>query len=424
MGMPGKVVGVSLAVVGTLLVGACSHEPETFFGYAYCSDFQVGAELSARDFGADTSISGEFSVLAQSASDFAIAAYAMTGEVVGACRGIAEDLGARGDERWMEDDTTSERQADEWCARAIERLVASGASASTLSIETPRFECETSVGERARCQAQCTRANECNVERNPPACQGGTLLSDCNGTCTASAGAASFDCFGRCDRVVQGSCASLAGIECEGRCVGTCKGADEGGVGTGIRADGTCDGLCEGTCSAVKAGAACDGPFDGQCSGACTPSDGTSTVECSGSCTGKALPVSCKNGTLTGGCPVEPLCDAHCGVSVNAKAQCELQPFSVVAKAGTSPNGERVAATLGANLPSLVMAVGARGEYLRKAAAVYAVDEPRALISDPEKVGRNGTMCLQLIGSTVAQASRTVTTSADAGAKVLRQIGL
>lgn len=393
-------------------------------GAACCTDFKVGADLSGADFGVDASIKGQFSVLAQSASDFSVTAQAMLDDVTASCKGIAQDLGAKKeDQDAAEANTDGQAKAEAWCKLAVAQLKVSGAVSGSLNIEPPQFKCEASLDAKANCEAKCDVSGKCDVKASMKCSGGKPPTVQCDGGCKAEANA-SFQCKGQCDVTVSGSCTAQGGVECQGKCDGTCKGQAEGGTGTGIKADGTCDGTCEGTCAVTKPGVKCNGTFEGECKGSCTAS-GDVKAECNIQCQGTpGTPIKCEGG-VEGGCDVDAKCSGQCDASVNAKANCTVQPFSITAKGSADVKLEAAIATLKVNLPKLIVAVKARGEAMGKIAASFTGAGTASLVADPGKLGVKGTACLGVaIIPAITAAVGNATTSVQAGASVTGQIGL
>lgn len=414
----------ALAAVAAVpvLTNGCS-AAEDIAGSACCTDFKVGADLSGVDFGVDASIKGQFSVLAQAASDFGVTGQAMLDDVTAACKGIAQDLGAKKEDQDAADALTDgQARATQWCTLAVASLQASGAVSGSLDIEPPQFKCEASIDAKANCEAKCDVSGSCDVKANMKCSGGKPPTIQCEGSCKGEANA-SIQCKGKCDVTAKGSCTAQGGVECQGKCDGTCKGSAEGGTGTGIKADGTCDGTCEGTCEVTKPGVKCEGTFDGECNGTCSAS-GDVKVECNGKCeVGEGEPIKCEGG-VEGGCDVDAKCSGQCDASVNAKANCTVQPFSIKAKGSADFKLEAAIATLKLNLPKLIIAVKARGEAMGKVAASFTGDAAVDLVADPGKLGVKGVACIGAIGPVLVKAAGNAKTSIEAGVKVTGQIGL
>jgi hypothetical protein len=415
-----RLYGGALMGSAVLLSLLCACGPNPVTGAANdlcCTEFKVGANLSGADFGVDASIKGQFEVLAQGASDFAGTATAMLDDVTNACRGIAQDLGAADAAQTAADkEPDAQKRVATWCQLAVAQLKATGAASGTLDIEKPSIGCEASIDAKANCQAKCSGAAECDLKANPPQCTGGTLKVECSGKCTADAKAPTFACKGKCDVTVKGSCTAQGGVDCEGKCDGTCSGNTDSG--------GNCKGTCKGTCSATAPNAKCDGTFDGECKGSCEASPGSAKVECSGKCDVEATPLKCEGGKLEGGCKVEAKCDANCDASVNAKASCDVKPFSIKAKGSADAKIDAAIETLKVNLPKLLIAVKARGEAMGRVATTFTGKGTADLVADPGKLGVKGSACALAIVSVVGAAAGNARASIEAGASVTGQIGL
>ena len=345
-----------------------------------CDDFEVGADLSGVDFGMDAEMEGQFKVFAQAMADLSGVAAATLGDIEIACTNIATDLGASKDDLAAERAKSGGAKVQGLCSLAAARIDAYfgaegefGAEGS-LKIDYEAPKCSASVSASADCSAQCTASVgcECDVEANPPTCEGGKMQVSCSGSCEAEAGV-SVACEGKCEGKCSGSCTADVGasVKCDGKCDGTCTAggsADE----TGIQADGTCKGECEGTCEmSADAEIECEGSCQGSCDAACT-AEGSASVKCDGSCDGEVEPLKCEGGTLKASCECDAAadCNANCEASASAKAECHPPSVAIKfeASGGASFDADAQAqlntaiASLKANLPNILIAVEARGQ--------------------------------------------------------------
>ena len=408
-------VAVALAI--PVLTNGCS-ATDNPLGDICCTDFKVGADLTNVDFKVDASITGQFAVLAQAGSDFSGTATAMLDDVTNACKGIATDLGVTTENATAADAiTVPTDKVKKWCQLAVAQISAQGVASGTLTIEPPSIKCEASVNAKANCQAKCDVSGKCDIKANPPKCTGGTLEVECGGSCTAEASGGSFDCQGKCDVVASGSCTATGGVQCQGKCDGTCAGnTDTSGA--------TCTGMCNGTCSATAPGVACNGTFQGSCKGSCTATSPSVKVQCSGKCDVEATPLKCSGGKLEGGCSVDAKCDANCNASVQAKASCDVQPFTINAQGAASANVDLVIATLKVNLPKLILAVKGRAEAITQIAASFTGAGTADVVADPGKLGVKGTACAVAIVAALANGAANATASIEAGLTVTGAVGL
>ncbi|MDB4946730.1 MAG: Tryptophan synthase alpha chain [Labilithrix sp.] len=382
-----------------------------------CTDFKVGADLSGVNFGVDASIKGQFSVLAQAGSDFSGVASAMIDDVTSACMGIATDLGVSDADRTAAEGITNPTdRVKKWCELAVGQIKAQGVASGTLDITPPSFKCEASVEAKGSCQAKCSVDGKCDIKATPPKCTGGTLVVQCSGSCDGSVDPGGIDCKGSCTATASGKCTATGGVECQGRCEGTCEGTTDSG--------GNCQGNCKGSCSATKPGVACNGSFEGKCTGSCAATGPSAKVECSGGCSADATPLKCTGGKMEGGCQVDAKCDANCDASVNAKASCDVEPFSITAKGNANANVEAVIATLRVNLPKLLLAVKARGEAITSIAGNFSGKGTVDVIADPGKLGVKGTACAVAIVSALGAGAQNAAASIEAGLTVTGQVGL
>jgi len=412
-------LALSAALALPILTNGCGVDPTNPTGDLCCTEFKVGADLSAVDFKVDASIKGQFSVLAQAGSDFSATATAMLDDVTNACAAIAVDLGADDAKQSAAAGTTDPAaRVKAWCALAVAQLQAAGVAKGSLNIQPPSFSCEADIQAKGSCQAKCDVSGKCDINATPPKCSGGKPPTlSCEGGCKAEVSGGSISCKGSCSAVAKGSCTAQGGVECSGKCEGTCEGSTDSG--------GNCQGKCKGTCSVTKPGVACTGTFEGECTGECTAVGPSAKVECNGKCTGKpGTPIKCEGGKLEGGCQVDAKCDANCDASVSAKASCEVKPFSITAAGSANANVEAAIATLQVNLPKLVLAVQARGEAILKISAGFTGASTASVVADPGKLGVKGTACaLGIVGALVAGAGN-AKAAIEAGGTVTGQIGL
>lgn len=322
-----------------------------------CSEFKVGATL-----GAEISETAQGQVAAQAVADVAGIASAAVDDLTTACRAIAQDLGAAKDKQDAAEAQTERRgRLGAWCTLAVEAIgTMKGRAGGELELVLEAPKCEASISAKASCQAKCSANGECNLKATPPRCSGSLQIA-CKGECTAKAGA-TLTCEGKCNGQCKGSCTTSGGVsaQCNGTCEGTCS-ADAQGNGNGLNAQGECAGFCKGTCtmSAEAPAITCEGSCQGECSATCSGSADVA-VKCDGECAVDYEPLSCKGGTLEGGCTVDAKCDGNCDASVKAKAQCTPPAVAIVfaASADVLAAG-KLKATLEANLP-LVFAFRAR----------------------------------------------------------------
>ena len=325
-----------------------------------CKAYQPGTDMLNGTFTGNASANGQFAAFAQAAGDLETVAEGSVSDVTAACLAIATDLG----DDPMNPGAQGKVGTDLlnfWCGEAKAKITATLSAGAMLNVAFQPPECSASISVQADCQAHCSASGSCNVMANPPTCMGGTLEVSCSGTCMAS-GSASIDCTGSCSGMCSGSCSATAGgVDCQGKCDGTCSAKAGVGNGMGAQADGSCQGSCSGKCTlAPMAQVSCTGSCGGQCSGSCMAMAG-GTATCSGTCSGKATPLSCKGGTLQGGCMVDANCQANCNASASAKAQCTPPAVTITVMAGASASVDALVNTLETNLPNLILVLKARG---------------------------------------------------------------
>ena len=370
-------------------------------------DFQVGGSIT---------LEGEAGVAVQAVADFAAIASASVDDLTGACRSIAEDLDTSAEERAAAEQNDDKRaKMEAYCNLAVSAIGTFKAQAGgTLSLQFDPPVCEVSVAAKADCQASCSGSASCDIEANPPTCEGGTLEISCKGSCTAEAGA-SVSCEGSCTGGCEGSCtASAGGVECAGKCEGTCS-ASAMGSGTGIQADGTCDGVCVGTCEVTAPSAECSGTCSGQCDASCEAS-ASASVTCDGSCDGEFEPLKCCGGSLKGGCEVDVKCEGNCDASIQAKAECKPPSISITfAGAADVEAAGKLKLVLEANL-GLVAALEARLEGMFELTGTFVGN------INADVLGEIKLACIPVVVSAVGEAASDVEASFTATGNVIGAI--
>lgn len=337
------VIAAPLLVMSTLAVASGCGEDNPLC----CSeaDFQVGGTINAE---------GEAGVALQAIADVAGIASASVDDLTTACRAIATDLGAPKDARDAADAEADKRaKMQAYCSLAVNAITEFKATAGgSISVQIAAPQCSASVSAKADCQGSCSGSASCDIQANPPTCEGGSLQISCSGSCTAEAGA-SVSCTGSCSGGCTGECTAEGGVECAGKCEGTCT--------TGTDDQGNCNGTCEGTCKTTAPAATCTGSCNGQCDASCEAEGGVD-VKCDGSCDSEFEPLKCEGGTLKGGCEASVECEASCDASVQAKAECTPPSVEIVISGATDIQAAaKLKVVLEANL-GLVASLRARLE--------------------------------------------------------------
>lgn len=365
-------------------------------------DFQVGGTISG-------DYSGEVLVTMQAVADFAGIASAMIDDLTAGCRTIAEELDADAAARQEAEQTEDKRdKLDAYCALAVQAIGTFKAQAGgTLSVQIEPPVCEASISAKANCQASCSGSASCDLQANPPTCEGGKLEVACKGSCTAM-GSASVSCEGSCEGECSGECTVEGGtVDCAGRCNGTCMGGTDN--------QGNCMGQCEGTCEATAAGAECTGTCKGQCEVACQGSADVS-VKCDGSCDAEFEPIKCSGGELKGGCEASVECEGNCDASVKAKAECRPPSVSVVfSGAADIEAAGKLKLVLEANL-GVVAALQARVEGMFEIATSFAGNVNADILADIKLA------CIPVVIFAVGAAADDVKVSFEASADLLASV--
>lgn len=362
-------------------------------------DFQVGGSVSAE---------GEAGVAMQAVADVGGIASAAVDDLTTACRAMAEGLGASKADRDAAENIDDKRaRMEAYCNLAVDAIGTFKAQAGgSISLDIQPPQCAASVSAKADCQAKCTGSASCDLEANPPTCEGGSLQISCSGSCTAEGGA-SVSCTGSCSGACDGECTAEGGVECAGECEGTCTGT--------LNADGTCSGNCNGTCKATAPGATCSGTCQGQCDAACEAQGGVD-VQCDGSCDGEFEPLKCEGGELKGGCEASAECEGSCDASVKAKAQCTPPSVQIVISgAADAQAAGKLKAVLEANL-GLVATIEARLSAAADVVGTLVANVDADLLVDIKAA------CIPVVIEAVANAGQDVTASVSASASIVGSI--
>ena len=415
------VPGLVLAGAVVLLSNGCSavSAAQNAQSALCCTAYKPGTDMLSATFTDDASANAQFAVFAQAVGDLSGVAEGAVADVTAACQGIATDMG----------DTTSPAGKEGtdlmnfWCAEAKAQISATLTAGVSLTVAFEPPQCSASLSVNADCQAHCSASGSCDVMAHPPTCMGGTLEVKCMGSCSATAGA-SIDCTGSCSGNCSGSCEASGGVavDCQGKCDGTCAAKAGVGNGMGAQADGTCQGTCSGKCniSATAPMATCSGTCSGKCDAKCAAM-GSVAAQCSGTCTGMGTPLSCKGGTLSGGCMVDAHCSANCNASASAKADCS-PPSLTIAVVGTATAQVNVLVnTLEANLGKLIVVVKARGDAFVTLLGTVK-DSGSATFSGG--VDAKGAACLIPIVAAIEAAATNFPLSVSASVSVMGSVGV
>jgi hypothetical protein len=379
-----------------LLVGGCEEAQKATEGASAlcCTDFKVGADLGAVDWGiSDAALSGKFSAFAQAASDLSGVASGALSDITVACRNIATDLGASADDPSLSADGKKKTGTDAmnaWCALAkaqiSARFGASGTLAASVSVVYDPPQCTASFEAKASCQGHCDASATCDLKATPPKCTGGQLSVECSGSCTAEAGA-TLHCTGSCSGNCQGSCTASGGVavDCTGQCDGTCSAGADTTAQPGIQADG--------------------------------------------SCKGDIAAPTCEGGKLEGGCTASADCEASCNASAQAKADCTPPAVRVTATANASLTADQqlelqaALASLEANLPKVLLVFKARGQAFVDGISAVA-SAGATLTANADALGVKGVACGVSIAAVVTQASANFSASLTAAVSIAGSVGV
>jgi hypothetical protein len=110
-----------------------------------CTEFKVGADLSALDFGLTGEIRGQFLAFAQAASDLASTANEALLDVQAACRDIALELGAPATDIEAAERHSERQRATELCRLAVTQINTRVTARARLDVSFMPPVCEISV---------------------------------------------------------------------------------------------------------------------------------------------------------------------------------------------------------------------------------------------------------------------------------------
>jgi hypothetical protein len=385
--MPLALAGLALSAVGC--EDALSNPLDTLC----CTDFKVGADLTAANWEIEGEANAKFSAFMQASADFAGVTTAVVNDVASACQAMAVDMGA--DETAVTETDSAER-AEHWCQLAVAQINAVVTANGSIEVVAQPPSCEFSASAQASCEGKCSANVECEAElgnieaRCDPGKLSGKCDAKCTGTCEGSANLAVT-----CDGICEGTC--------EGTCAGNCSAQGPGGSCKGT-CDATCDGECRGSCKA-------DANADLQCEGNCT---GGCDVELKAPrCTAELTPPSAE-------CQGSAECSGSCKASASAKAEC--RPGSVEI-AVTGNIDAKAIASLKLNLPKILLIAQARGEVLFQNATVLA-DLTASLVVDAPSLSAKAGLCAIPAAEALVTAGANLEASVSASASVLGAVGM
>jgi hypothetical protein len=358
-----------------------------------CTDFKVGADLTAVDWGAKGDAEVKFGAFMQAAADFAGTTTAMVNEVGAACQSIAIDLG--GDPTKVTE-TDAAKRTTAWCNLAVAQIKAQLSGGVVISFQPPACSFNASV--QANCEAKCTADASCQGSlgdikaRCDPAKLSGKCKAQCTGDCEGSANLAvscTGVCTGTCEGKCSAACSAMSGAECRGRC------------------DGTCTGQCRGSCK-LDAGAMA------MCEGDCT-----------GGCTVDLVAPKCK-AELTppmASCQGSAECSGSCKASASAKAECTEPSVEVQYMGMATADTTLAISSLRLNLPKILVAFEGRGKILLdNAEGLVTVTE--SFVGSAKDLSVKAGLCAIPAGEALKTAGDNLTVTVQASTSVLGAVGV
>lgn len=388
--MPLALAGLALPMVG------CEDDdllPDNPLDTLCCTDFKVGADLTAANWEIDGTANATFSSFMQASADFAGVTTAVVNDVASACQAMAVDMGA---EENAVTETDAAKRAEHWCQLAVAQINTVVKANGSITVVAQPPNCQFSASAQASCEGKCSANVECQAELGDieARCDPGKLSGKCDAQCTGSC---------------EGS-ANLA-VTCDGVCEGTCE--------------GTCSGNCSATGPGGQCRGSCDARCDGQCRGSCKAEAGAS-VACEGNCTGgcsvelRAPRCTAELTPPSADCQGEAECSGSCKASASAKAECT--PGSVEIDVEGNIDATAIA-SLKLNLPKILLIAQARGEVLFQNATVLAELTGDLVVRAPDLSLKAGLCVLPAVDALVAAGSN-LEASVSASASVLGAVGM
>lgn len=359
-----------------------------------CTEFKIGADLSAADWQIEGEGKAEFAAFMQATADFAGTATAVVNDVGAACQAIAVDLGAPAGK------VTTTNQADRttaWCDEAAAQI--SSRLGGKLVVVAQAPSCSFNANVQASCEAKCTAQASCEAS-----------LGDIKARCEP--GKLSGKCSGKCEGTCEGS-ANVA-VSCKGVC------------------EGTCEGKCEGACSKMGAGGdcrgACDGTCDGECRGSCkldASASGECQADCTGSCSVDFVAPKCK-AELTppsAECQGSASCSGSCKANASARVDCTEPSIEIAYTGANSAEINLALASLRLNLPKILVNFEGKGKYLVLNATALA-ETTADLVANAEQLSARAGLCAIPAGQALKTAGENLGASFQASGKVLASVGM
>ena len=127
-------LGAALLVSAAALAGCGENGlPDNPAGDLCCTDFSVGADMSATDWGLEGDANAKFSAFAQAAGDLSAVATGSVDDMFIACQNIALDLGADPEDPSVADATGTEAMSA-WCTLAAGQINAKFSASGSASL--------------------------------------------------------------------------------------------------------------------------------------------------------------------------------------------------------------------------------------------------------------------------------------------------
>jgi hypothetical protein len=390
-------------------------------------------------------LSGDAYAFVHAGADLVNIAGTLENDVLTACEGIANDLGATDTWTAMGPNNGGSTQAEmqQACSAAndaIKKLIGQGGSVTAnCALAVQGGQCTVDADVEAKCEASCSGMASCTPPMANVSCSPGDLSVMCQGSCSGGAtcegtGMVQATCQGSCQADCTGTCTppTAAAIHCEGSCAGNCNGTCTVN-GTATQTTGTCSGTCSGTCDAVctytpGSPGHCEGTCNGSCSGNCVLSAKASVmcganVRCKGGCMTNYTAPQCEGQVTPAMCSSSVNCQAACQSHADFQATCTKPSATLECSASTDPNVQKLEMTLATNLPKLINAAKIEGPLAETAIATLG-NSGQAIVNNLGTQGGKALACanaaldqsVNAVGNIQASVSVSVTVTATASA--------
>jgi hypothetical protein len=428
------VPGLVLAgAVGAMALGSggCSAVSNAAAAAQGCDEFNGGISAVG-----SLSIDANTKAFVTAAAQLQGVATSMEASVLGACIGIATDLGqmdtwtAKGPDGGGSADAETTEACNQAVAGINAALMAATTAQVTCGLTVSGGECQVDANAQINCEAKCNGAASCMMGTIEARCTPAQLTGQCSGNCNASAtceGSATVaaNCQGTCSGNCTGTCTppSAGSIDCTGTCMGNCNGTCNGTAQSTGMCSGTCQGKCDAACT-YMAGmpGSCSGSCKGTCSGSCKL-DATAmvncgaNVNCTGGCSVAYTAPQCEGKLTPPSCMIDANCEASCQSQVEFSAMCTPPTVALQCTGMVTTQITALVMTLQKNLPPIFLAAKTQGQLALDAAQLTAKAGAN-VVANVSSLGGKAIACATVAAKAAVSASASVNVSVMASASV------